>query len=264
MTERIILDIRHSDDYTDYLFQTACLKCRRVVPLLDASGPQLRGSARPGTLILRCEGLYHDPFLREPAVWVCPRSGMVAVLSEYYLRPDGAIDYTQAGMVRQQVAAGILEILENQQNIREVYRHHFGLLWRNRERIYNDPRLFFANTAIMFRLAFVRWIPLGAMLKTLELYPEYFSIPGPHCGHPCNGKVILTDFQYVRNYASGAWEYELYLWCPECGRCFIRTIDGPDNWALMSDLVEGGCKGYEGAPGPLTIFDVIDNLSVTR
>ena len=264
MIEHIILDIRHSDDYTDYLFQTVCLKSRRIVPLLDASEPELRGAARPGTLIFRCEGLYHDPFLQEPAVWICPRNGMIVVLREYYLRPDGTIDYTQAEMARQQIAKGLLEILEERQNIREIYRQHFGLLWRNRERIYEDPRLFFANTAISFRLAFVSWIPLGTMLRTIEQYPKYFSIPGSHCGHPCEGNMILTDFQYVKDYVSGAWEYELYLWCPECDRSFFRTIDGPDNWSLMSDLVEGVCKGYEGAPSLLTIFDVIDNLSVTR
>lgn len=264
MIERIILNIRHSDDYTDYLFQTACLKNSHVIPMADASEEELKENAVPGALILLCEGLYHDPFLKEPAVWVSRRHKSILIISEYYLHEDGSIDYSHAEMVRQQVAAGILEILEDRQNIREVYRHYFGLLWNNRERIYNDPRLFFANTAILHRLAFVRWISIGAMQKTIERYPEYFSVPGVHCSHPCKRDVLLTDFQYVKDYVSGEWEYELYFWCPECNRSFCKTIEAPDNWALMSDLIEKVCKEYDGVPSSFTIFDVIDEVSITR
>lgn len=42
MIDKVILDIAHSDDYTDYLFMTAALTNSRVIPLIDPSAEELR------------------------------------------------------------------------------------------------------------------------------------------------------------------------------------------------------------------------------
>lgn len=46
MIDKVILDIAHSDDYTDYLFMTAALTNSRVIPLIDPSAEELREAER--------------------------------------------------------------------------------------------------------------------------------------------------------------------------------------------------------------------------
>ena len=61
MIERIILDIKHGDDYTDYLFHTAALKNKRVIPMLNPSPEELEAVKDEDMIIYHCHSTYCDP-----------------------------------------------------------------------------------------------------------------------------------------------------------------------------------------------------------
>lgn len=54
MIDKVILDIAHSDDYTDYLFMTAALTNSRVIPLIDPSAEELRRQSDGNAFIFKC------------------------------------------------------------------------------------------------------------------------------------------------------------------------------------------------------------------
>ena len=70
MVEKIILNIHHSDDYTDYLFQTVCIKNKRIIPLMNVSDAELKYAEWPTTLILNCDGETCDNYRKSLSVWV--------------------------------------------------------------------------------------------------------------------------------------------------------------------------------------------------
>lgn len=60
MIEKIILAITHSDDYTDYLYQTACLTNSRIIPMLNPTASELYDATGDNTIVYRCDGRYKD------------------------------------------------------------------------------------------------------------------------------------------------------------------------------------------------------------
>ena len=264
MTERIILNIHHSDDYTDYLFQTVCIKNKRIIPLMNVSDAELKYAEWPTTLILNCDGETCDNYWKSLSVWVSEEYHCANVQTGYYLRPDGTIDNTEAELIRQTLEKELLNILENGQNLRDAYHKYFSLLWRCRETIYSDPRLFYADIGL--RNKCVGFIPLGAMLKAIEENPEYPMVPDEHRWHHCKADMILIDYEKQYDRDRDKRNYRQHLWCPDCGELFSRSIHTYTNyWKSIMQLIENTCRKYDKGQGRsrYTIFNVIDNLSIT-
>ena len=144
MIDRIILNIPHSDDYTDYLFMTAALTNRRVIPLMNPDREEIRKKSDINTLVLRCINAHQEPKAGDRSVTVDTLNKSIRVLSKVYLDEDGTIDYSNAEMVRALIQEALLNILTEPRNLIEAFRLHFPLLWMKRQRIYDDPKLFFA------------------------------------------------------------------------------------------------------------------------
>lgn len=260
MIEKIILAITHSDDYTDYLYQTACLTNSRIVPMLNPTASELYKATGDNTIVYRCDGRYKDPQMIAPSVFAHSINRTITVLTHYYLREDGSIDTTEAGIAREMIEKALLEVLESPQNLREVYRGYFTGLWNNRNEIYAKPQLFYANCGISNK--FVKSVPLGVMLKTLEENPGLFM-------NPDNGQMLI-DFQFVENQETDKWEWNLEWWYPDCRYLTTEIVDWMSEKIKTKDLlayeIEKTCRKYNKGQGrsPLNIFNVIDNLSITR
>ena len=140
MTERIILDIHHSDDYTDYLLMTAGLTNRRIIPMLNPSTQQIKAKSDNHTRVLRCYNI-RDELTGQP-VESDVNYGSVRIRSRFYLADDGTVNATRAEMVRQVVQEMAINCLMAPENLREVFRHYFPLLWSKRQMIYQDQKLF--------------------------------------------------------------------------------------------------------------------------
>ena len=269
MIERIILDIKHSDDYTDYLFQTAALTNKRIIPIVGATEQEIIYAGWPTTLILRCEGRDGEPGLQMRPVWFNEYSRMICLSRDSYLREDGSIDSTQAGSVRETIEGKLLAILENKENLRDVYRHYFWLLWEKREKIYEDPRLFYVSCGLHNK--FSSDVPLGVMLKAIEQHPDLFRMPKEHKWHKCAADMMLIDFQYEGKTDEQDSVWRLYRWCPDCHLSTSVTIRSFSNpWFQVKDLVawfvdrkRKTCDKGQGR-SPFTVFDVIDRLSIIK
>lgn len=259
MIEKIILDIQHSDHYTDYLFQTACLTNRRIVPMLNPSASELRDATDDNTIVYRCDGRYKDPQLIAPSVFAHSIKRTITVLTHYYFRNDGSINLTEAEIARESIAKALLDVLESPQNLRAVYRGYFTGLWNNRQEIYASPQLFYASCGISNK--FVKSVPLGVMLKTVEENPDLFI-------NAENGKTLI-DFQFMENLETGKWEWNLEWWYPG-GYLTTEIVSWLSGKFKSKDLlaytIEQACRKYDKGQGrsPLNIFNVIDELSITR
>lgn len=142
MIEKIILAITHSDDYTDYLYQTACLTNSRIVPMLNPTASELYDATGNNTIVYQCDGRYKDPQMIAPSVFAHKINRTITVLTHYYLREDGTINTAEAEIAREMIEKALLEVLESPQNLREVYRGYFTGLWNKRNAIYTKPQLF--------------------------------------------------------------------------------------------------------------------------
>ena len=103
MVDKLILDIHHSDDYTDYLLMTAGLTNKRIIPMLSPSTQQVKAASDNHTLILKC---YNNR--KELSPWDSPvdadtNYGSLRILSRFYLDDDGNINAANAEMIRQTV-----------------------------------------------------------------------------------------------------------------------------------------------------------------
>ena len=260
MIEKIILAITHSDDYTDYLFQTACLTNSRIVPMLNPTTSELYDATGDNTIVYRCDGRYKDPQMIAPSVFAHGINRTITVLTHYYLQNDGSIDITEAEIAREMIENALLEVLESPQNLREVYRGYFTGLWNKRNEIYAKPQFFYANCGISNK--FVKSVPLGVMLKTLEENPDLFV-------NPDNGQILI-DFQFVENLETNKWEWNLEWWYPDCRYLTTEIVDWMSEKFKTKDLlaseIEKTCRKYNKGQGrsPLNIFNVIDELSITR
>lgn len=257
MIERIILDIKHSDDYTDYLFQTVALKNRRIIPMVGPSDEALDAVKDENTIIYRCEASFNDSILPVEPILVNCHARTITVFTHNYLRGDGSIDSFQAEITRQSIEKEILSALEMDENLREVYKHYFSFLWENRKRIYANPQFFYAKCGLHNK--FAQSIPLGGMLKSIDENQEVFR-------NQVTGRILL-DFEFC-----DTWNWYLEWWDPVSRTNFTEVIKWEDGFNefkekdLLACTIETACKKYcKGKwAGPFTVFDVLDRLSIIK
>lgn len=260
MIEKIILAITHSDDYTDYLYQTACLTNSRIVPMLNPTASELYKATGDNTTVYRCDGRYKDPQMIVPSVFAHSINRTITVLTHYYLREDGSIDIAEAEIAREMIEKALMEVLEAPQNLREVYRGYFTGLWNKRQKNYTKPQLFYASCGISNK--FVKSVPLGVLLKTLEENQDLFI--DAKNGH------MLIDLQFIENHEANRWEWQYEWWYPGCRYLITEFFDWESDRYKTKDLlaytIEKTCRKYNKGQGrsPLNIFNVIDELSITR
>jgi hypothetical protein len=254
MTERIILDIHHSDDYTDYLLMTAGLTNKRIIPMLDPSTQQIKAKSDNHTRVLRCyntrEGLTDQPVESDA------NYGSIRIRSRFYLADDGTVNATHAEMVRQAVQDMATNCLMAPNNIREVFRHYFPFLWSRRQAIYQNPKLFFASSGRYGGTIGDEYMPIGAVLKAIEEDPRNFRIRlGGGCN--CSEATFLLDWDHV--YGE---HWTLYTWCPVChSRREIKTWNFQRAWNCEQSI-DDSAKYYDKGQGlsALSLFDVIDAI----
>ncbi len=256
MIEKIILNISHSDDYTDYLFMTAGLTNHNIIPLVNPQAGDIKRQSDACTRVIRCYASSRALTDEDHPVSIDPDGNTIRVLTRSYLMEDGAINAAVAEMVRHAIQERLLDILLSRENLREVFRHYFPLLWGRRKKIYSDPRLFFCPSGRCESVAPWDDFPLGAVLKAMDEDPKNFRLRlGGGC--TCGEKPILIDYEDVYGET-----WNLYTWCPVCGT--QRTIrawnfqraDRCDDAIIHSS----GEYGRGQALSNLSLFDVIDAL----
>lgn len=261
MTDKIILNITHSDDYTDYLFQTASLTNKRIVPLVNPDQGEIARNSDTNTLVLHCINLRKEIQEGESPLSVNTTSKSVKVLSRYYLSDDGTIDSSNAQMIRSQMEHAFGKILFDNVNLREVFHRNFPLLWARRRRIIEDPKLYFVFCG--------RYgggndgyteMPLGAILKSMEENGSQFRLSlGGGCD--CREKPLIIDYDetWGEDYAK---TWRLYTWCPVCqSRREIKAwnFQRAASCDRAMELTRRECDKGQGLSG-MTLFDVIDTL----
>ena len=122
MIDKVILDIAHSDDYTDYLFVTAALTNSRVIPLIDPSAEELRRQSDGNAFIFKCRNSRKALESGDVTVRADQYSHTILVLSRIYLDDDGEIDAGNAEIVRSLIQKAATDVLESAENLKEVYR----------------------------------------------------------------------------------------------------------------------------------------------
>lgn len=255
MTDKIILNIQHSDDYTDYLLMTAGLTNKRIIPMVNPSNEKLK-AADCNTRVLRCV-ISHDtvydwcgPVTRDP------ETDSIRIYSRYYLEEDASINYGHAEIVRQTVEEMAMRILMSTENLREAYRLYFPILWSQRDRIYADPKYFFVDSGRLESLFAGDFIPVGAVLKAMDEDPSLFRIRlGGGCS--CGQRPLLVDYDEVYGQ-----NWIIYTWCPACNsRREIRAWNFQRSYKCeraIEDTSAYYCKGR--AVSPLSLFDLVDEL----
>ena len=256
MFDKIILNITHSDDYTDYLFVTAGLTNKRIVPLIQPSEEAIKEQSDCNTLVLRCFNSRRKIDDLNMAVEGDERARSIRVFSRAYLDDDGTIHHGQAEMVRAKIDFILSHILFSPNNIRPVFRHYFPLFWMKRDIILNDPRYFFC----LVRYA-EYWdrnpLTLGAILKATEDNPRTFRIQlGGGCS--CNEKPILVDAEQM--YGE---HWTIYTWCPVCHtRRDVRAWHFQRDQLYERDVLDIFRQNDKGQGlSALSLFDVIDTLT---
>ncbi len=122
MVDKVILQIHHSDDYTDYLLMMAGLTNKRIVPVMWGSGDIREIKNDKNTLVLRCYASEKELSTWDRPVEFDPNYGSVRILSRFYLADDGSIHAPDAEMVRQAVQEVAMNALLSPANLIEVYR----------------------------------------------------------------------------------------------------------------------------------------------
>ncbi len=257
MIDKVILDIAHSDDYTDYLFMTAALTNSRVIPLIDPSAEELRMQGGGNTFIFKCHNSRKPLEDGDRTVRADQYSHTILVLSRIYLDDDGEIYASNAEIVRSLIQKAATDVLESAENLKEVYRLHFPTFWAERERIYGNPRFFHARTGIFNRQIY-KEVPLGVMLKAIEEAPDLFrpvSVGGCHCKE----RPLLIDYEYD---AVALDECALHTWCPTCRsrRCFkVRNFDLERTSSAFIGRIYNEYDNVQEF-STLSLFDVLDAL----
>lgn len=265
MINKIILNIPHSDDYTDYLFMTAALTNHRVVPMLNPVQKEIKRQSDVNTLVLRCINVHKLPDEDDRIVKADPMSKTICVMSKYYLLEGGEIDHHRAEMTRASIEHAINNILMDPRNLREVFRQHLPLLWMKRKEIFANPQFFFAFSG-RYGIGPDGYgeAPVGAILKAMEEDPKLFKVRlGGGCD--CGEKPFLVDYDRVfESGASSTWL--LYTWCPIChSRREIRAWDFKRAYSCdyrITQILEENDKGQ--GLSNLSLFDVIDALRDAR
>lgn len=219
MIEFIILNIHHSDDYTDYLFQTAALTNPRVLPMVNPTQEELDAARkREFSVVYNCYGRFRDSRMVAPSVLSHSINRTITVQTHYYISEDGSINLTEAEIARALIEKELYEQLDAPKNLREIYRHYFFGIWKNRERIYANPLYFYANCGVSNK--FVKSVPLGVVLKAIEENPDLFTKrqSAYHRCPDCNERHRNSTYRWVV--------------CRDCGTSFPVTI-GEHEFAVM-------------------------------
>ena len=254
MTDKIILNIQHSDDYTDYLLMTAGLTNKRIIPMVNPSSEKLKAAKDNNTKVLRCYTVHHPMYTWSSPVTGDIDAGSITVNTGYYLEEDGSINYHKAEIVRQSLEEMANNVLMANDNLREAFRHYFPFLWGSRAKIYADPKYFFVGSGRYEN--FGDSMPVGAILKAMDEDPSTFQIRlGGGCS--CGKRPLLIDYDHVYN---AYWT--LYTWCPVCqSRREIHAwnFQRADQCArAVEDAMSYYSKGK--ALSPLSLFDLVDEL----
>ena len=256
MVDKVILDIHHSDDYTDYLLMTAGLTNARIIPMVGASTPVIKAKADNHTLILKCYNTRKELTPWDRPVESDTNYGSVRILSRFYLDDDGTINATNAEIVRQSVQELAINALLSPANLLEVYRQYFPVLWNKRGMIYANPKLFFANSGRYSGGIGDDYIPIGAVLKAIEEDPKNFRLRlGGGCS--CGQRPFLIDWEQV--YGD---HWTLYTWCPVCqSRREIRAWNFQRAWNCERSI-EQSRSYYDKGQGlsAISLFDVLDAI----
>ena len=258
MTDKIILNIQHSDDYTDYLLMTAGLTNKRIIPMVNPSSEKLKAAKDNNTKVLRCYTVHHPMYTWSSPVTGDIDAGSITVNTGYYLKEDGSINYHKAEIVRQSLEEMANNVLMANDNLREAFRHYFPFLWGSRAKIYADPKYFFVGSGRYEN--FGDSMPVGAILKAMDEDPSTFQIRlGGGCS--CGKRPLLIDYDHVYN---AYWT--LYTWCPVCqSRREIHAwnFQRADQCArAVEDAMSYYSKGK--AVSPLSLFDLVDALRGSR
>lgn len=259
MTDRIILDIHHSDDYTDYLFLTASLTDKRIIPMIDPSPAEIKAQSGANTLVLGCYNSRREPGTNAMAASYDEMSRNLHVLSKCYLEGNGTVNATQAEMARSIIHEKLNGILYSSSNLHEVYRRNFPLFWRKRDEIYANPLLFYAKTGMLSSSSRTVF-PLGVMLKTIEGNEDLFRTKmGGGCH--CEKAPLLIDYNPNDGDRNSPWT--LYTWCPRCSsrrEVMVGYVGGYES--RIEAAYSQFNKKHE--LSALTLFDVVDTLSNTN
>lgn len=259
MIDKIILNISHSDDYTDYLFMTAALTNRRVIPLLDPTPEQIREQSDANTMILRCINIQKEPGQDGRIVNADEISKSICVHSKSYLLDEGKIDSHKAELARSSIGRAIDLFLSNPQNLRKVFRQNMPLLWARRKLIFANPQYFYAFSGQYGRGSAP--IPIGVILKALDEHQDTLGFK-QRGGCNCEKAPLIID--YETNF--GDWfntSLTIFTWCPSCGarreikagyflqqKLFEQCLED----IMRKDKVQGLSH--------LSLFDVIDALKM--
>lgn len=255
MTDKIILDIHHSDNYTDYLLMTAGLTNNKIIPMLSSDAQQIKAKADNHTKVLHCYNTSNG--ISSSPVDFDPNYNSIRIRSRFYLEEDGTVNAAHAEQVRQSVQEIAMNILMAPHNLREIFRHYFPLLWSKRQIIYDNPKLFFAGSGRYGGVLGDSSTPIGAVLKAIEEDPKDFRIRlGGGCS--CVERPFLIDWDHVYG------EYwTLYTWCPVCqSRREIRVWYSQRPWECEKSIEQSEFY-YDKGQGlsALSLFDVIDAIS---
>lgn len=260
MTDKIILNIHHSDDYTDYLFLTAGLTNKRIIPMIDPSPAEIKAKSDCNTTVIGCYNFHKEPGPNDSVASYNEMTHNIHLFSRFYLLDDGTVNATQAELARATIQEVIVGILFSENNLHEYYRRYFPLFWRKRKQIYDTSLMFYAKTG-MFCTANNRYIPLGIMLKTIEGNEDLFRT---RQGGGCHCEIAPLLIDYNPNY--GDWyntSWTLYTWCPQCSSRREVNIGYIDCYEAR---LANTYRDYDRKQGlsAFTLFDVVDTLSITK
>ena len=101
MIDKIILNIQHSDDYTDYLLMTAGLTNKRIIPMVNPSSEKLKAAKNNNSKVIRCFVSRDTLYPWSTPAYYDPDNGTIWVYSRCYLEDDGNINYARAEIARQ-------------------------------------------------------------------------------------------------------------------------------------------------------------------
>ncbi|WP_308501586.1 hypothetical protein [uncultured Alistipes sp.] len=129
--------------------------------------------------------------------------GLQLRIDESLIVDNGLHIDAQAGklLVPESLVRGWLEPIRREQQKREeqrlqdLFAESVPLIWRQRERILTDPKLFGAHTPMRIRMAYVSMrnsgpYPLGVVVRAWTEYEERYTRVCPKCG----GQMLIYSF----------------------------------------------------------------------
>ena len=258
MTDKIILNIRHSDDYSDYLLMTAGLTNKRIIPMVNPSSEKLKAATDCNTKVLRCF-VIREPLNRcSSPVSGGVNDGAIRINSLYYLEDDGTINYANVEIVRQIIEELARQILLSSENLTEAYRRYFPRFWKARQKIYADPKLFFVNSGVFGEPFYQDGMPIGAILKAMDEDPRTFEIRLSGCN--CHRRPLIIDYERI---CGEHWI--LYTWCPVCSsRREIRAWNFHRSYQCEKAVEDARAYYDKGrVASQLSLFDLVDELGLS-